>query len=115
MSYISEIRKLVGHRPIMSAAVVCILYDEKKGLLFEKRTDTGEWCVPGGALELGEEPEDGLFREVKEETNLDIEDPELFHDEESVDLRWFGIDELPDNIMPTQTGYLEEFIRRIKT
>ena len=40
---------------------------------------------------------------------------ELFHDEESVDLRWFGIDELPDNIMPTQTGYLEEFIRRIKT
>ena len=43
MSYISEIRKLVGHRPIMSAAVVWILYDDEKGLLFEKRTDAGEW------------------------------------------------------------------------
>ena len=94
MSYISEIRKLVGHRPIMSAAVVCILYDEEKGLLFEKRTDTGEWCVPGGALELGEEPEDGLYREVKEETNLDIEDPVFFTVKSNVHLVYPNHDEV---------------------
>ena len=41
MSYISDLRKLIGHRPIMAAAAVCILYDKDKGLLFEKRTDTG--------------------------------------------------------------------------
>ena len=32
----------------------------------------GKWICPGGKLELGESIEDGIRREVKEETNLDI-------------------------------------------
>lgn len=32
----------------------------------------GIWEIPGGRLELGENPFDGLRREVKEETGLDI-------------------------------------------
>ena len=35
--------------------------------ILEKRTDTGEWCTPGGAIELGESLEDALKREIKEE------------------------------------------------
>jgi 8-oxo-dGTP diphosphatase len=31
------------------------------------------WEIPGGRLELGEDPFEGLFRETKEETGLDIE------------------------------------------
>ena len=31
------------------------------------------WEIPGGRLELGEDPFEGLKREVKEETNVDIE------------------------------------------
>ena len=57
MSYISELRKLVGHMPIMATAASCILFDKDKGILLEKRTDNGQWCIPGGAIELGEEPE----------------------------------------------------------
>ena len=146
MSYISDLRKLVGHQPLMATAAVCIIYDKEKGLLFEKRTDNGQWCVPGGALELGEEAEAGLAREVKEETNLDIYEPrfltvkanihlvypnqdemyytdivyvvtkyggELRHDSESVDLKWFALDVLPDNIMPTQIDYLRMFLEEI--
>lgn len=30
------------------------------------------WCMPGGAVEPGETPEQAAVREVKEETNLDI-------------------------------------------
>ena len=79
MGYISDIRKYVGHSPIMVTAAMCIIYDtEKRELLFEKRTDNGMWCVPGGALELGETLEQALQREVKEETSLDISDPVLF-------------------------------------
>jgi 8-oxo-dGTP diphosphatase len=33
----------------------------------------GEWSLPGGLLELGESLQDAIRREVKEETNLDIE------------------------------------------
>lgn len=77
MSYISELRKYVGHKALMSNAASCILFDKEKGILLERRTDNGQWCIPGGATEIGEEPEEGLLREVKEETGLDISDPEL--------------------------------------
>ena len=70
MSYIGEMRKYVGHAPIMAVAAMGILYNEEKGLLLEKRTDTGEWCTPGGAIELGESLEDALKRERKSNTHV---------------------------------------------
>ena len=79
MGYISELRKFVGHRPLMVTAAMCIIYNEaEKKMLLEKRTDNGMWCVPGGAIELGETLEEALRREVKEETSLDIFNPQLF-------------------------------------
>jgi 8-oxo-dGTP diphosphatase len=33
----------------------------------------GEWSLPGGALELGETLEQGILREVQEETGLHVE------------------------------------------
>lgn len=33
----------------------------------------GIWELPGGGLELGERPDQALQREMKEETNLDVE------------------------------------------
>ena len=37
----------------------------------------GEWSIPGGALDLGEKLRDGIAREVREETGLDVEPIEL--------------------------------------
>ena len=79
MGYISELRKYVGHKPLMVTAAMCIIYNEAENkILLEKRTDNGMWCVPGGAIELGETLEEALRREVKEETSLDIFNPRLF-------------------------------------
>ena len=36
MGYISELRKYVGHSPIMVTAVTCIIYDKKKGFYNQK-------------------------------------------------------------------------------
>ena len=95
MSYISELRKLVGHRPLAATAAMCIIYDEtNRTILFEKRTDNGTWCVPGGALELGETIEEGLAREVKEETNLDFTDPEFFTVKANVHMKYPNGDEV---------------------
>jgi len=50
-----------------------IIFDEQKRVLLCHRRDYDLWNLPGGGLEYGETPWDGLKREVKEETNLDIE------------------------------------------
>ncbi|HEY3557807.1 MAG TPA: NUDIX domain-containing protein [Kribbella sp.] len=41
-------------------------------LLLTKRTDNGEWCLPGGAIEPGERPAEAAERETLEETGLSV-------------------------------------------
>ena len=45
-----------------------IVVDQFGQILLIKRDDTRTWAIPGGALEAGELPSDGVAREVKEET-----------------------------------------------
>jgi len=59
-------------------AVKAFIVNDKGELLLIKRRGSdphkpGVWEIPGGRLELGENPFDGLKRETKEETGLDIE------------------------------------------
>jgi 8-oxo-dGTP diphosphatase len=43
----------------------------------EKTPGKGKWSVPGGLVELGEDVEQAVIREVKEETCLDVYEPRL--------------------------------------
>ncbi len=57
-------------------AVGAFIQNSKKEFLVVKRSDSdeymaGKWELPGGGIE-DEEPQEGLTREVKEETGLDI-------------------------------------------
>lgn len=45
------------------------------------------WDIPGGTLEDGEDPAVGAIREVKEETGLNIFEPQLFFQRSNVDLK----------------------------
>lgn len=64
-------RVLVG----MGLFVVRNSADGSVEILLGKRKGAhgaGEWALPGGKPELWENPETGLIRETKEETNLDV-------------------------------------------
>ena len=59
-------------------AVKAFIVNPNDELLIIKRRDNdvhkpGVWDIPGGRLELGENPFDGLKREAKEEIGLDID------------------------------------------
>jgi ADP-ribose pyrophosphatase YjhB (NUDIX family) len=64
--------------PIVGVGAV-VLDPEQRVLLVRRGQEPllGEWSLPGGALELGERLEDGVRREVREETGLDVEPVEI--------------------------------------
>lgn len=52
-----------------------VVVDGDRVLLIRRGSEPlkGEWSIPGGMLELGEELAAGVERELKEETGLDVE------------------------------------------
>ncbi len=78
MSYIQELRKKVGKELIMTVGCGVLVENSKGQVLLQKRSDTGQWCVPGGALEVGETYKEAATREVFEEVGITVSDLELF-------------------------------------
>ena len=79
MGYVSEIRKLVGTRPIILVGAEVLVFDPQGRLLLQRRSDTGDWAIPGGMMEPGETLEETARREVKEETGLELGPLELLN------------------------------------
>lgn len=50
-----------------------IVTDQHGRVLMQRRTDSGNWSLPGGTMDIGETLQQCVIREVKEETGLDIE------------------------------------------
>jgi mutator protein MutT len=72
-NYISWLRSKVGHEKVILVFAGGCLFDDRGRVLLQKRGDSGKWGFPGGAIELGETPEEAAIREVKEETGLDVQ------------------------------------------
>lgn len=78
MEYMRELRKLVGHQPLIMVGATMLLINQNEELLMMKRTDNHFWGVPGGSLELGESLEACVRREILEEVGINIEHLQLF-------------------------------------
>ena len=106
--------------------VFATVLDDDGRVLLVHRTDCDWWCQPGGGMETGETPWEGVIRETREETGFEVaverlvgvyswaprEDEVIFNfvcritggeratSDESDDVRFFAPDDLPANTFP---------------
>jgi len=64
-----DVSKAQQIRPSVSAVIL----NERRELLLQRRSDNGQWGLPGGSVEIGESVSEAIKREVQEETGLLIE------------------------------------------
>jgi 8-oxo-dGTP pyrophosphatase MutT (NUDIX family) len=57
----------------MVPSVNVVVVDGTGRILMIRRTDNGNWAVPGGAIDLGESMIDAAVRETQEETGITCE------------------------------------------
>ncbi len=77
MGYIMNLREKVGHSPLIGVGATTLVFNSKNELLLNLRGDTNNWGIPGGSKELNESLEECAVRELKEETNINVNDLEL--------------------------------------
>ncbi|MBR3386130.1 NUDIX domain-containing protein [Candidatus Saccharibacteria bacterium] len=137
---------------IIKTGIGVMLLDDDKVLLGHRATnkkDTGGiyetdcWTLPEGKQEYDETFFEGAKREVKEETNLDIDKLELFgaaddiqpdrhyitmhviarefsgklkvmEPENEDEWRWFSLDKLPDNLYSPSEKFIKAYLESKK-
>lgn len=62
----------IGKEGTIRVGCSAIIFNDDGGILLTRRTDNGQWCLPGGGLEPGESIEEACMREVFEETGLKV-------------------------------------------
>lgn len=138
---------------LLQDGAAAIIVNAQGQILLQSRADRDKWGLPGGCQELGERFEDTVIREVKEETNLDVNEEdleligivsgnsrrneypngdvvinntalyciinfngELKWDEESKNMKFFDLDNMPSNQNdPDLIEYYCNFLRKSKT
>lgn len=77
MGYITDLRKYVGHEPLIGVGATTLVLNDRDELLLNLRSDTNTWGIPGGSMELYETIEETAIRELKEETGISADELKL--------------------------------------
>ena len=110
---------MVGDRKMIRVKIVpndsrnvakVIIIDSDRRVLFLKRSDyvdkfAGEWDLPGGHIQVGEDLMVGLKREVKEETSLDIGECSFVDKLENIQFFTCAYTDKPIKISHEHTGF----------
>ncbi len=150
LSYVEELRKIVGTRPLILVGSICIILNDKNEVLLQQRTyPYGVWGLPGGLMELGESTEDCARREVFEETGLTLGELQLLnvssgpqsyvvaqngdeyyavtmiyvtndiiqgtasvHDDESLNIQYYPLNNLPEKMVGSHRKAINDFLAR---
>ena len=70
--FILGLRQKVGHDLLWLPGVTGVVFDDVGRVLLGRRADTGEWALPSGIPEPGEQMAEALAREVAEETGVEV-------------------------------------------
>ncbi|MDR0273383.1 MAG: NUDIX domain-containing protein [Clostridiales bacterium] len=76
--YLKNLRKIVGHMPILICGASVIAENSDGEILLILRSDNKCWAYPGGSVDINEVVEDAARRELLEETGLHAGSLELF-------------------------------------
>ncbi len=115
--------------------VFAVILDEQQRVLLCHRRDRDLWNLPGGGLERGETPWDGVRREVREEGGLDvgverlagiyskpekdeivfsfvctIRGGEMTTSDEADEIRYFRLEEIPPNTSSKQVERIRDIL-----
>ncbi len=75
--FFRQIRQHIGHAAYIMPGAAAVVRDGEGRVLLQRRSDTGDWGLPAGALELGERIDRTAVNEVHEETGLEVEPKRL--------------------------------------
>lgn len=136
----SIIREVKENNKKMIKVSLTVIFNKENKILLLKRSENTNWCpncwaLVGGKIEKGEAPEDGLVREVNEETKIKLEKYKLKKiikindvleylylskvDNDSVELngehsdyKWYTLEEAKnlDNVVPDLINYIKHVI-----
>lgn len=136
---------------VIKVGLGVMILDDNKILLGKRCEDAkdtggiyepGSWTFPGGKQEYNETIFEGAIREVKEETNLDISDLEVFSASDDVQpnkhyitiqiiansfagelqnleptkhskWKWFDLNDLPENIYSPTKKFIDKYLDKM--
>ena len=118
---------------MFTIGVFAIIFDEQQRILLCHRNDYDLWNLPGGGLETGEIPWEGVIREVKEEVGLDVDvvklqgiyskpdmneivfsfickhvGGEMTLTDEADQIQYFSFEDIPKNTSPKQLDRIKD-------
>jgi 8-oxo-dGTP pyrophosphatase MutT (NUDIX family) len=68
--FVLDLRQKVGHDRLWLSTAMGVVLDDRRRVLLGRRNDTGNWTLPGGIIDPGEQPADAACREIYEETGV---------------------------------------------